>query len=401
MALTIRKIDMPTAKYPVKCPYIMNPTRIVIHNTANDAPAENEIRSMQSNNAQTSFHFAVDEKEAVQGVEMWRNAWHAGDGQGKGNREGIAIEICFSKSGGTRFEEAEKNAAELTARLLLDFGWGIDKVTKHQDYSGKYCPHRTLNLGWDRFLAMVEKKRRILAGLEVEETDDTTLNGYRIVRAKDFTINYFDAPKKSAKFLNYINGGFFGPYAESGINFTLPVGNLVCDVLPQSLSLAAAKYVSKHLAGTKLIWSVKDNASMQFQGKAVSTLVLPHTGTPYVSEVTAAPASARYAISGIPVIRKGEDVSYRNFVLPQGWDESPFYATMRNFIGLKGSAIYIVSGTSKSANFVATSEVYDALRPFGFDDLIALDGGGSAIFNCQGKQYATWENRQINNIIRF
>lgn len=401
MALTIRKIAMPTAKYPVKCPYIMNPTRIVIHNTANDAPAENEIKYMQSNSAQTSFHFAVDEKEAVQGIELWRNAWHAGDGQGKGNREGIAIEICFSKSGGTRFEEAEKNAAELTAKLLLDFGWGLDRVTKHQDYSGKYCPRRTLDLGWDRFLAMVEKKRRILAGLEVEETDDTTLNGYRIVRAKDFTINYFDAPKKSAQFLNYINGGFFGLYAESGINFTLPVGNLICDVLPNSLSLAAAKYISKHIAGTKLIWSTKDNASMQMRGKAVSTLVLPHTGTPYVDELTAAPASARYAISGIPVIRKGEDVSYRNFVKPQGWDDSPFYATKRNLIGLKGSAIYIISGTSKSSNFVATSEVYDALKPFGFDDCIALDGGGSAIFKYHGKQSATWENRTVNNIIRF
>ena len=68
MALTIRKIAMPTAKYSIKCPYVMNPTRIVIHNTANDAPAENEIKYMQSNSAQTSFHYAVDEKEAVQGI---------------------------------------------------------------------------------------------------------------------------------------------------------------------------------------------------------------------------------------------------------------------------------------------------------------------------------------------
>ena len=32
----------------------------------------------------------------------------------------------------------------------------MDRVTKHQDYNGKYCPHRTLDLGWDRFLKMVE-----------------------------------------------------------------------------------------------------------------------------------------------------------------------------------------------------------------------------------------------------
>ena len=31
------------------------------------------------------------------------------------------------------------------------------KVKKHQDWSGKYCPHRTLDLGWKRFLNKIEK----------------------------------------------------------------------------------------------------------------------------------------------------------------------------------------------------------------------------------------------------
>ena len=65
------------------------------------------------------------------------------DGHGKGNMQGIAIEICYSKSGGDRFIKAEKNAAKFIAQLLKERGWGIDKVTKHQDYSSKYCPHRT------------------------------------------------------------------------------------------------------------------------------------------------------------------------------------------------------------------------------------------------------------------
>ena len=121
MALKIRKLDMPQAKYSIKCPYMMTPEYVVIHNTANDASAENEIKYMQSNTAQTSFHFAVDDKEAVQGVETWRNAWHAGDGgSGPGNRKGIAIEICYSKSGGSRFVKAEQNGAELAAKLYHD-----------------------------------------------------------------------------------------------------------------------------------------------------------------------------------------------------------------------------------------------------------------------------------------
>lgn len=77
------------------------------------------------------------------------------DGHGKGNMQGIAIEICYSKSGGDRFIKAEQNAAKFIAQLLKEKGWGIDKVTKHQDYSGKYCPHRTLDMGWERFLNMI------------------------------------------------------------------------------------------------------------------------------------------------------------------------------------------------------------------------------------------------------
>ena len=143
--------------YGVKCPYAMNADRIVVHNTANDASARNEIAYMISNGNEVSFHFAVDDMEIIQGIPLNRNAWHAGDGgSGTGNRKGIAIEICYSKSGGERFIKAEKNAAKFIAQLLKERNWSIDKVTKHQDYSGKYCPHRTLDMGWDRFLNMIK-----------------------------------------------------------------------------------------------------------------------------------------------------------------------------------------------------------------------------------------------------
>ena len=145
------------SKYSIKCPYSMSPEFIVVHNTANDAPAANEINYMISNDNQVSFHFAVDDKEVIQGLPLDRNAWACGDGtKGDGNRKGIQIEICYSKSGGVRFENAEKNAAKFIAQLLKERGWGIDKVKKHQDFSNKYCPHRTLDNGWNRFLDMIK-----------------------------------------------------------------------------------------------------------------------------------------------------------------------------------------------------------------------------------------------------
>lgn len=165
------------SKYSIKCPYSMKPTRIVVHNTGNDAPAKNEIEYMRSNNDEVSFHYAVDDKEVVQGIPENRNAWHSSDGgAGKGNREGIAIEICYSyckkKVNGKwvadeekwnaqykdKFIKAEKNAVELIVDILKRYNWGIDKVTKHQDYCTKYCPHRTLDMGWQRFLNMIKDK---------------------------------------------------------------------------------------------------------------------------------------------------------------------------------------------------------------------------------------------------
>jgi N-acetylmuramoyl-L-alanine amidase CwlA len=156
---------VPTSKHNLKCPYLMVAEFIVVHNTANDATAANEVSYMIRNDNKVSFHYAVDDKEIVQGIPENRNAWHAGDGSnGPGNRKGLSIEICYSKSGGKRFEEAEKLAAKFIAFKLKEKGWGIDKVKKHQDFSGKYCPHRTLDMGWQRFLNMVKSELDKLKG---------------------------------------------------------------------------------------------------------------------------------------------------------------------------------------------------------------------------------------------
>ena len=145
-----------SSKYGVKCPYTMTPKGICIHNTANDASARSEISYMQSNNNEVSFHIAVDDQEAIQGLPFDRNAWHAGDGgNGQGNRNYIAVEICYSKSGGSRFEAAEKRAAKEVAALLKKYGWGTDKIKDHRSFSGKNCPHRT---NMSNFIKLVQSE---------------------------------------------------------------------------------------------------------------------------------------------------------------------------------------------------------------------------------------------------
>ncbi|ARK23561.1 hypothetical protein SporoP37_01860 [Sporosarcina sp. P37] len=148
MAYKIVNKYLTGAALRLKSPYTMDPQYITIHNTANDAPASNEIAYMTRNSSQVGYHVAIDDVEAIQAIPFNRNAFHAGDGKdGTGNRKSIGIEICYSKSGGPRYVAAEENAIEYVAHVLHQYGWGMDRVKWHRDWSGKNCPHRILDEG--------------------------------------------------------------------------------------------------------------------------------------------------------------------------------------------------------------------------------------------------------------
>lgn len=149
---------VPESKYGIKCPYQMKPEGVTVHNTGGRASAADEMNYMRNNNLEKSFHFCVDENEIIQGLPLDRNGWHAGDGNGSGNRKTIGIEIARSThEDESIFSKSEENAAELVANLCKQYGWGVDKIYTHQHWSGKRCPHKTLDRGWDRFLNIVRK----------------------------------------------------------------------------------------------------------------------------------------------------------------------------------------------------------------------------------------------------
>lgn len=158
MSYLFKQSLLPASKYVMKAPFTMVAEYITVHNTANDASAANEVAYHNRNDNQISFHIAIDDKEVIQCIPFNRNAWHCGDGQGAGNRKSIGVEICYSKSGGARYEAAEENAVQYMASLLQQFGWGVDRIKKHQDWSGKYCPHRILEeKRWDSFKERIQK----------------------------------------------------------------------------------------------------------------------------------------------------------------------------------------------------------------------------------------------------
>ena len=147
--LQITKMMVPSSKYDIKCPYSMNPSAITRHDTYNDASAMAEISYMIGNNKEVSFHYAVDDYRAVQGIPTNRNAWACGDGSKPtgGNRTSINVETCYSKSGGERYTKAADNALTLIAKLMKEHGIPSTRVYYHRHWSGKNCPHRTIAMG--------------------------------------------------------------------------------------------------------------------------------------------------------------------------------------------------------------------------------------------------------------
>src|SRR5690625_311460 len=133
---------------------------ITIHETANTSRGANAQAhaNLQSRGFSSSFHWQVDDKQAIQSYPHSVRCWHAGDGRGGGNMESIAIEICVNSDGD--FRKAVENAAELVRKIMKDEGISIMNVVQHNRWSGKNCP-RNLRSGskgikWADFINAVK-----------------------------------------------------------------------------------------------------------------------------------------------------------------------------------------------------------------------------------------------------
>ncbi len=143
----------------------MNATTITIHNTGNPSSTALNERAWltnPSNNRTASYHIVIDEREAIECLPLNESAWHAGDGSGikSGNRTSIGIEICESGN----YAQTLSNAVELVASMLKERGWGVDRLRRHFDWSGKICPRLMYDGG--KWTGWIEFKKRVAAQLE-------------------------------------------------------------------------------------------------------------------------------------------------------------------------------------------------------------------------------------------
>lgn len=142
--------------------HLMTPQTITIHNTGNPTSTARNERGWLTNPSNTvtaSYHIVIDEREAIECLPLNEVGWHAGDGtNGPGNRTSIGIEICESSN----YAKTLDNAVDLVTKMLKERGWGVDRLRRHFDWSGKICPRKMYDngkwTGWDEFKEKVDAK---------------------------------------------------------------------------------------------------------------------------------------------------------------------------------------------------------------------------------------------------
>ena len=147
----------------------MAPGFITIHDTANpDATALNHAVYLSRNSIAerlpVSWHLTVDDINVVQHLPFNESGWHAGDGNGPGNRKSIGIEICEFTDPDRR-RKAEENACRLAAYLAGRFNIPVECIVQHHHWTNKNCPRilRARPGGWEGFINMVKKNLQIYA----------------------------------------------------------------------------------------------------------------------------------------------------------------------------------------------------------------------------------------------
>ncbi|QNM43765.1 N-acetylmuramoyl-L-alanine amidase [Shouchella clausii] len=140
-----------------------NPVKyITVHQTGNTGRGANAQThaNLQSNgnSRAASWHYTVDDKEAIQSFEDTAQCWAAGDGRGPGNMESVHVEICINSDGD--YKKAVANGAALVKHLLNKYGLSVGRVKQHWDWSRKNCPAQIRaakdGINWQSFLAMVK-----------------------------------------------------------------------------------------------------------------------------------------------------------------------------------------------------------------------------------------------------
>lgn len=210
---------------------------IVVHETDNtnagaDADAHARLQ-INGNSRDASWHWQVDDHEAIQSFDHYWACWAAGTFTG--NNEGIHIEICVNRDGD--FNKALQNATSLVAKIMKEENIPISKIVQHNYFSGKNCPRniRAGKVSWSTFLQMVSDVSPIQP-----EKPETDLKKYRIL-----TGTYNDRKvAESVKEVLQTRFGWIAYVEQDGNNFRVKTGTFT--------GIAAAQNAENKIKSAKL-----------------------------------------------------------------------------------------------------------------------------------------------------
>ena len=148
---------------------------ITVHQTDNvkigaNADKHHKYLSNNSVGREASWHWSVDEVQAIQSFRDNRVTWHAIGG----NEVSLGIELCVDDDapGGITFMSEENykktldNGAKLVAVKLVEHGLTPADVRQHHDWSGKDCPQYIragkYGITWGDFMTSVRKYYEVL-----------------------------------------------------------------------------------------------------------------------------------------------------------------------------------------------------------------------------------------------
>lgn len=248
--------------------------------------------------------------------------------------------------------------------------------------------------------ALVEVYALPPVGTQAERTTYTMLDGVHdfAVPVSAFSLELIDNTKEDCG-ENYANAGYFGRYGADP-EYTLPAGHLVADFTATDERTRKSveergSVVDGKMRFDSFSWSYYNTLYQ----KSVSVLVVKD-GKASIQEVNELP-ECDYAVAGVPVLRNGKKITTAD-AKAQGWDSSPLRATYHTLIGMKGDGkIHVLGMHTKTENLLDSGEVADKLLPYGFTDVLKLDGGGSYIIKTNLVSAATAENRRICSILRM
>lgn len=234
-----------------------NPIYIVIHETDNPskgAGAQRHALAQKNGNLSTSVHYYAGSDGVYQAAEHCDGTWSIGKEYGGNhsvkdatNRNSINIEICVNKDGD--YNVARANAIELVKYLIQTTGIPAERVIRHYDVKGKYCPRKMLDspVLWEDFKnqiggAAVQNPApvaEILTGTVITQKDPLVLrnapNGNKLTTIPKGTtitvleqgaewhrVSYngytgYSAAKYIALNTNTSNGGYVGQCTGDGV----------------------------------------------------------------------------------------------------------------------------------------------------------------------------------------